>query len=120
MAHRLLIVDDHARFRRSARRLLEIEGWDVVGEAGDGAEAMDAAGELRPDVVLLDVHLPDTTGFDVARALREQGASARVVLTSDRDAAEITPFVDECGACGFIPKDALSASAIESACFPAG
>jgi DNA-binding NarL/FixJ family response regulator len=103
---RVLIVDDHARFRRSARRLLELEGYEVVGEAGDGDAAIAAVAELQPDVVLLDVNLPDTTGFDVAGRLR--GTGVRVVLTSDRDASEIAPFAADAGACGFVPKGELS------------
>lgn len=102
----MLIVDDHARFRRSARRLLELEGYEVVGEAADGSSAIAAAAELRPDVVLLDVNLPDTTGFDVADRLR--GTGPRVILTSDRDPSEIAPFAAQAGACGFVPKGALS------------
>ena len=106
MPTRVLIVDDHARFRMSARRLLELEGYEVVGEAGDGESAVAKAAELRPDVVLLDVNLPDTTGFDVADRLRDSGA--RVVLTSDRDASEVAPFAADAGACGFVPKGSLS------------
>jgi two-component system response regulator EvgA len=107
---RVLIVDDHARFRRSARRLLELEGYEVVGEAGDGASGLRAADELRPDVVLLDVNLPDTTGFDVASALR--GTGARVVLTSDRDPSEVAPFAQGAGALGFVAKGSLSGRAL--------
>ena len=78
----------------------------MVGEAGDGASALSAAADLRPDVVLLDVNLPDTTGFEVARRLR--GSGAQVVLTSDRDPSEIAPFAQDAGACGFVPKNSLS------------
>lgn len=106
----MLIVDDHARFRRSARRLLELEGYHVVGEAGDGSAALAAAAELRPDVILLDVNLPDATGFDVAGKLR--GTGPRVVLTSDRDSSEIAPFAEDAGACGFVPKGELSGAAL--------
>jgi DNA-binding NarL/FixJ family response regulator len=116
MAGRLLIVDDHAAFRRSARRLLEFDGWDVVGEAGDGASGIATAGVLRPDVVLLDVNLPDQTGFDVARALCALDAPPRVVLTSDSDPADIEPRVEPSGASAFIPKQALSAESLRAAC----
>jgi DNA-binding NarL/FixJ family response regulator len=102
----VLIVDDHARFRTSARRLLELEGYEVVGEAADGESAISKAADLRPDVVLLDVNLPDTTGFEVADRLRDSGA--RIVLTSDRDPSEVAPFAEDAGACGFVPKGSLS------------
>ena len=106
----VLIVDDHALFRRSARRLLELEGYEVVGEAADGSSALEAVAALQPDVVLLDVNLPDTTGLVLAAQLR--GAGPRVVLTSDRDASEIGPFAEDAGALGFVPKNALSGAAL--------
>ena len=105
MPSRVLIVDDHATFRTSARLLLTAEGYDVVGEAGDGESAVRAAAELRPDLVLLDVQLPDMDGFEVARRI---GAGPRVVLVSSRDEADYGPLVRESGACGFIPKGELS------------
>ena len=107
---RVLIVDDHARFRRSARRLLELEGYEVVGEACDGATAVSAVADLRPDVVLLDVNLPDATGFDVAERLREYGP--RVVLTSARDPSQLVPFARETGAIAFVPKGELSGASL--------
>ena len=69
VGHRVLIVDDHPWFRATARLLLETEGYDVVGEAADGARRSTAAGRLQPEVVLLDVQLPDLDGFDVAARL---------------------------------------------------
>ena len=69
MSARVLIVDDHAPFRALARRVLTADGFDIVGEAADGASALDAARALRPDVVLLDVQLPDVDGFRVAQEL---------------------------------------------------
>jgi two-component system response regulator EvgA len=110
VATRVLIVDDHPRYRTSARRLLELEGYEVVGEAGDGESGIAAAAELCPDVVLLDVNLPDTTGFEVARRLR--GSGPRVVLTSDRDASEVAPFAEDAGALGFVPKGSLSGASL--------
>ena len=77
MSRTVLIVDDHPSFRASARAMLESEGFDVVGEAADGASALDAVDALKPDVVLLDVQLPDMTGFDVCAELeRRDGATA--------------------------------------------
>ena len=108
----VLIVDDHPSFRASARRLLEADGCTVVGEAADGASAVAAAGELKPDVVLLDVRLPDIDGFEVARRLAAAGSQAAVVLTSSRAAEGYGPLLAESPACGFIPKGELSGAAL--------
>ena len=109
----VLIVDDHPSFRASARALLQAEGFEVVGEAADGAEALRAAEELHPDVVLLDVQLPDTDGFDVAARLTRGAANApAVVLTSSRDGSDFGPLVAYSGARGFVPKAELSAAAL--------
>src|SRR3954462_10506496 len=90
-APRLLIVDDHEGFRRSARMLLENEGFDIVGEADNGVHGLRAARELLPDVVLLDVHLPDVDGFEVAERLAGDEHPPKVVLTSARaELAELT------------------------------
>ncbi len=71
MRMRALIVDDHPSFRRTARVLLESEGFEVVGEAENGAQALRLAVELQPDFILLDVQLPDYDGFEVTARLRE-------------------------------------------------
>jgi DNA-binding NarL/FixJ family response regulator len=104
----VLIVDDHPSFRASARRLLEAEGFNVVGEAADGQAAIAAAQELRPEVVLLDVQLPDLDGFEVAARLAALGLPSAVVLTSSRNAAEYGRMVAETPVRGFIPKSDLS------------
>jgi DNA-binding NarL/FixJ family response regulator len=113
MATTVLIVDDHPSFRRSARSLLESEGYVVVGEAANGAEALSRAIELRPDLVLLDVQLPDANGFDIAAKLRSRnGNTPTVVLTSSRDASDFGSMVEDSGAAGFIPKAELSGAAL--------
>jgi DNA-binding NarL/FixJ family response regulator len=109
----VLIVDDHAGFRSHARRLLECEGYRVVGEAADSASALAAVLELAPDLVLVDVHLPDVDGFELTSRLEALAAPPAVVLTSSRDAVELERCVAECGACGFVPKAELSRRAIE-------
>ena len=113
MARTILIVDDYAPFRESARRLLESEGFDVLGEAETGAGAVRLAEELRPDVVLLDVHLPDFDGFEVARRLQGIDPAPAVVLTSSRD--DYGALVDSSVARAFVRKDALSGETLASA-----
>jgi DNA-binding NarL/FixJ family response regulator len=111
----ILIVDDHPSFRSTARVLLQAEGFEVVGEAEDGDSAVRAVQELRPDVVLLDVQLPDFDGFEVARRLAAtNGGSPAVILTSSRDAADFGPLVEQSGARGFVPKAELSGAALSA------
>lgn len=112
---RILIVDDDDRFRRVARALLEAEGFDVVGEAEDGKAALTAARELDPEVVLLDIHLPDVDGLEIAKRLAAEEGPA-VVLTSTRDESDFGPELHRSGARGFVPKDELSADRIAALC----
>jgi CheY-like chemotaxis protein len=108
----VLIVDDHAAFRRSARLLLEADGYKVIGEADDGRSALFEIESLAPDVVLLDVFLPDLDGFQVASELTGRGLAVVVVLTSSRDGRDFGALVSECGARGFIPKTELSGASL--------
>jgi len=112
MALRVLIVDDHSGFRARARALLDSEGFEVVGEAGSGAEGVRSARELGPDVVLLDVQLPDTDGFAVASAVTADDGGVQVVLTSSRDGSDFGALVGSCGARGFIAKAELSGARV--------
>ncbi len=113
MARTVLIVDDHAGFRASARALLEAEGFLVVGEAEDGTTGLARAHELEPDLVVLDVQLPDIDGFDVAARLTANGAAPTVILVSSRDRGDLGVRVADSGAGGFIPKSELSAERIK-------
>ena len=112
----ILIVDDNAGFRRQIRALLEADGFNVVAESADGKSAMQAARSLKPDVVLLDIGLPDVEGIEVARDLSAlaNGHSPRIVLTSSRDASAYGPRLASSGAIGFIAKDELSGPAIRA------
>ena len=101
MARRVLIVDDHAEFRALARALLERDGFEVVGEAVDGAGTLTAVARTRPEVVLLDVQLPGVNGFDVARTLCEGEDAPVVVMISTRDAADFGGRLERSGARGF-------------------
>jgi DNA-binding NarL/FixJ family response regulator len=109
-----LIVDDHALFRRQARAVLEAEGLTVVGEAEDGRAAIAAVRALRPDIVLLDVGLPDIDGFAVAELLALEVPRPAVVLISSREAATYGPRIDASPVLGFVRKDDLSAAAIRA------
>jgi DNA-binding NarL/FixJ family response regulator len=114
MRRRVLIVDDHAGFRSWARALLEMQGYAVVGEVEDGRSALIVARALRPEVVLLDIRLPDIDGFEVTRQLAGEGNAARVVLVSSRDASDYRGVLEDSTAEGFIAKADLSAAALEA------
>jgi DNA-binding NarL/FixJ family response regulator len=112
MAVTVLIVDDHPGFRSGARRLLQSEGYEVLGEAADGAGAVALARELMPELVLLDVQLPDTDGFAVSDELARLDPAPRVILVSSRDAADFGSLIAEHDVLGFIPKSELSGATI--------
>lgn len=111
---RVLIVDDHAGFRALASSLLTAEGFDIVGDARDGASGIEAARRLHPDVVLLDVQLPDIDGFAVTRELARGPEPAPTILISTRSAEEYGPEVAGSGALGFIAKDELCAATVQA------
>jgi DNA-binding NarL/FixJ family response regulator len=112
VARTLLIVDDHGGFRAFARALFEAEGFDVVGEAEDGASAVAMVHGLTPQVVLLDVALPDVDGFAVCDALTSGGGGPQVVLTSSRSAWSYRRRLAQSRARGFIAKGDLSGAAL--------
>jgi DNA-binding NarL/FixJ family response regulator len=86
MPRTVLIVDDHAPFRALARALLQLEDFEVVGEAADALSALDAVRRLRPNVVLLDIQLPDLDGFEVAHRLAQTADPPAIVLVSSLSA----------------------------------
>ncbi|MGZ4388112.1 MAG: response regulator [Gaiellaceae bacterium] len=112
-ARRVLVVDDHPSFRRCARALLAEEGFEVVGEAEDGAAALDLAAELEPELVLLDIQLPDVDGFEVASRLLARDPGLAIVLVSSRERSDYGSLVEQSGARGFVSKAELSGAALE-------
>ena len=116
----MLIVDDNAAFRSAARAVLEAGGYRVVAEVGNGAAAVTVAARLRPDVVLLDIGLPDQDGFTTCRQLHAARPDLVVVLCSIRDADEYGDAVASSSAAGFLPKSLLSAEALSRIATSAG
>lgn len=112
MTTTVVIVDDHAGFRRMARRMLEDAGFDVVGEASDGESALSRVAALGPHLVLVDIQLPDLDGFVVAQRLADSGSSAVVILTSSRSASDYGARLTRTSAIGFIAKAELSGPAV--------
>ena len=110
---RVFIVDDHASFRSCARTLLESEGFEFVGEAADGESAVALAAELEPDLVLLDIQLPDIDGFAVAERLLKANPRLQIVFVSSRDHSSYGPLIEQSGARGFLSKADMSGVAIE-------
>lgn len=110
----VLIVDDHGAFRASATALLEAEGFAVVGEAADGSAAIAQTERLQPQIVLLDIQLPDVDGFAVAEHLTAVSVPPRVVLISSRDASAYGPRLQAASALGFIAKRDLSGEALSA------
>ena len=104
----MLIVDDHTSFRRLARRVLTQAGLAVVGEAADAAAALAAVAALKPDVVLLDVVLPDRSGLEIAEELTAARSAPRVVLTSSRSRSDFGAEDDWPDGCEFVPKHQLT------------
>jgi DNA-binding NarL/FixJ family response regulator len=110
MRPRIVIVDDDPSFLATVRLLLEAEGFLVVGEALNGMDGVAAAAELDPDIVLVDVNLPDIDGFEVAERLA--GGTAPVVLTSIRAVTDFGDLVETSGAQAFISKAEISGEAL--------
>jgi DNA-binding NarL/FixJ family response regulator len=114
MGRTAVVVDDSAGFRAAARSLLDDAGFTVLGEAADGASALALVRAVAPQVVLLDVQLPDVSGIEVARQLQEDPDPPAVILVSSRDAGDYGPGLTRSGAEGFISKAELSVHAVHA------
>jgi DNA-binding NarL/FixJ family response regulator len=110
----ILVVDDHGGFRATARRLLERDGWSVIGEAADGLTGLAAAASLAPDVVLLDIGLPDVDGFAVAERLAARAGAPSIVLISSRDHETYRERVRSSPAAAFLAKQDLDGAVLRS------
>jgi DNA-binding response OmpR family regulator len=112
MRPRIVIVDDDPSFLATVRLLLEEQGFAVVGEALNGLDGVAAATELRPDIVLVDVTLPDIDGFEVVKRLASGDGAPPVVLTSIRSAGDFGSLIETSRARAFIAKADITGEAL--------
>lgn len=110
----VVVVDDHEPFRAAARSLLESGCFDIVGEAATGAEALELLRRSAPDLVLLDVRLPDVSGIEVARRLRADGSTVHIVLVSSQASADVAAQIGPGVPVAFVAKQDLSASRLRT------
>lgn len=111
---RILLIDDHRLVREGLRRTLEDAGMEVVGEARDGAEGLDLAERLQPDVVLMDVSMPVLDGITATRRLRSRAPEARVVVLTMHADTELLERARAAGAAGYLIKDASSDEVVDA------
>ena len=114
MTIRLVLVDDHRLLREGLRRSLTEEGFEVVGEAGDGETAIDVVGAVRPDVVLMDVTMPNLGGVEATKRIHEQHPAIRIVMLTMHADADVVADALRAGACGYLTKDSSTEDIAEA------
>lgn len=111
---RLVIVDDNDGFRRASAALFNGDGFTVVGTAATGEQALEVTRTDNPEAVLLDIRLPDVSGFDIARQLRDAASPPQVILVSSLSRDDVEGRLDGLDVLGFIPKSALTPEAVRA------
>ena len=113
--HSVLVVDDQQVFRNIARSTLGTDvTFEIIGEAVDGGNAIEMTEKLHPEVIVMDIQMPDMSGIEAARKILSEMPNMKIVLTSMGEDAEYEPLAREIGACGFVSKRELSASAVKA------
>ena len=112
MAVRIIIADDYEPVRRAIRTMLaRHEDWEVCGEAADGVEAIELARQLRPDIILADISMPNMNGIEAGRAIRQQVPESDVIIVSQIDPVAVRQQAQEIGAAAWVSKSSLAAEA---------
>jgi DNA-binding NarL/FixJ family response regulator len=115
MTIRILLVDDHPIVRQGLKTLLEAHpGWEVIGEAADGLEAVDKADRLHPDVMVLDVTMPRMNGLEACRLIRQKAPGLEILFVTQHDSPQMMREALEAGARGYVVKSNAARDLLEA------